>query len=402
MKVLYIHQYFLTPEESGATRSYWFAKKLVDEGLDVTMVTSTNNYNHSEPGREKINGIDVVYVKNDYSQYYSKLKKIWSFVSFVFNAIKVSLNEKNVDLVFATSTPLTIGFVALVLKCVKKWKYVFEVRDLWPEFPIQIGAVKNSILIYFLKKLEKKIYNKAEHIIALSPGMADGVYKCNIPKEKVTVIPNMSKGDLFYPRETTDYQYLKYGIDKSKFNVAHVGSMGIANGLESVLESAKILQYVKKDSTINFIMAGDGSTLPSLKKFVKSNNLENVKFIGEYNTFEISEVLNCCDVSLTSFKNLPILYTNSPNKLFDSLSAGKPIIVNSAGWTKQLVEDYNCGFYVDPENPSDLADKLLFLSKNSDIVQTYSENARTLSLNKFDKSILTQTFYSVIKKVINV
>ena len=141
MKIVYIHQYFCTPEEPGGTRSYWFARELVKRGHEVVMVTSTN-VAHPEAGRVVIDGIEVEYVKNEYSNYFSPWKKVWSFVKFMRSSIKQASKEKNVDVVYATSTPLTVGIVALWLKWRKKWKYIFEVRDLWPEFPIQVGAIK--------------------------------------------------------------------------------------------------------------------------------------------------------------------------------------------------------------------------------------------------------------------
>ena len=386
----------MTPDEHGTSRSYWFAKKLVESGYHVTMITATNEFKHPKACRENIEGIDVVYVQNDYSQYYSKLRKVYSFIKFIFQAVNQSRKEKGVDLVYATSTPLTVGFIALVLRMIKGWRYIFEVRDLWPEFPIQVGAIKNGFLISILRFVEKKIYQKSEHIVALSPGMRDGVLHCGIPKEKVTVITNMSKGDLFYPRRRESDHFVKYGIDSTKYNVVHAGSMGVANGLMYVMETAKIMKEQLKDDTINFILLGEGATKPQLMAFAEKYHLDNVKFIGEYNTYGTSEILNCCDASVVSFKNLPILYTNSPNKMFDSLSAGKPIIVNSAGWTKEVVEKYNCGLFVNPEDPSDFANKILALSKDKMRQENYEKNSRKLSLEKFDKSILTGEFLCVV------
>ena len=196
MNLLYIHQYFVTPDEPGGTRSYWIAKELVKRGHHVTMITSANKCH--APSRVDVDGIDVVYVKNPaYSNYMSALKKVWSFVAFIRNAIKAASKEKNVDIVFATSTPLTIGAVALWLKRRKKWKYVFEVRDLWPEFPIEIGAIKNKLAINLLRKFEKRIYDKAEHVVALSPGMKDGVMKAGTPEEKVALSPSSRMYSLF-------------------------------------------------------------------------------------------------------------------------------------------------------------------------------------------------------------
>lgn len=396
MKVLYIHQYFQIPKDSGATRSYWFAKKMVENGIRVTMLTSTNE-SHPHAGHVAVDGINVLYVKNAYNQSFSKLHKVYSFCKFVVQAIIKGSKEKNVDLVYATSTPLTVGFIALVLHKWKGMRYIFEVRDLWPEFPIQVGAIKNKYAIKILRKLERSIYRNAEHVVALSPGMRDGVLKCGTPEEKVSLIPNMSKGDLFYPREKKDEQYVKYGIDKDKFNVLHAGSMGVANGLDYIIKAANVLQNELHDESVNFIFAGGGATKPKLEAMAKEMGLRNVRFIGHFNTVGISDVMNLCDMSIVSFKNLPILYTNSPNKMFDSLSAALPVIVNSAGWTKGIVEDYHCGFYVDPENPKELANRLLEIKDKKDVLEEMSKNARKVSLEVFDKSILTEKFFEVVK-----
>ena len=157
MHILYIHQYFYTPKESAGTRSYWIAKKMIERGHRVTMITSTNNKLHSTPQKLNVDGIDVVYVKNSYSQSFSNIRKIRSFAKFVYKAIKAAVKVENVDVVYATSTPLTVGAIALYLKKIKKINYFFEVRDLWPEFPIQIGAIKNKLLINILKKSMKML-----------------------------------------------------------------------------------------------------------------------------------------------------------------------------------------------------------------------------------------------------
>lgn len=397
MNILYIHQYFVTPDEPGATRSYWISRELIKRGHKVTVVTSNSESGH-EPGRFNRDGIDVIYVKNDYSQYYSKIKKIWSFVKFTFQSIKQASKVKNVDLVYATSTPLTVGFTALALRALKGWRYVFEVRDLWPEFPIQVGAVKNKLVIWALRKFEKRIYARSEFVVALSPGMQNGVVAAGQPVERTAMIPNMSKPDNFFPHEKNLDVAKEFDLDLDKFNVVHFGAMGVANGLEYIIEAAKELKN-RGDKAINFVFMGDGATLPMLKELAAKYELENVQFLGNHKMATVIEVVNCCDASITSFKNLPILYTNSPNKLFDSLSAGKPIIVNSAGWTKDMVEQDNCGFYVNPEKPEELADKLIEVKDNKELLDTWGKNARKLSVEKYDRNILTAQVADVVEKV---
>ena len=397
MRILYIHQYFKTPEEPGGTRSYWISQELIKRGHQVTMICSTNE-RHPVPSRVDANGIDVIYVKNEYSNYMPAYKKVISFVSFILSALKAAKKLKNIDLVFATSTPLTVGYIAMRLKKSKGWKYVFEVRDLWPEFPIQIGAIKNKFAIKYLRGLERRIYKNAEFVIALSPGMQDGVVAAGMPVEKTAMIPNMSKPDRFYPH-TPDPEIVKdFNLDLSSFNVVHFGSMGKANGLEYIIEAARILQE-RGVNDVCFWFMGRGATEPVCKSLVEKYGLHNVRFLGFHKMSIVSEIVNCSSASITTFRNLPILATNSPNKLFDSLSAGKPIIVNSAGWTKDMVEKGNCGFYVDPDNPAALADKIMEVKDNKPLLERWGENARKLSLEEYDKDLLTAQVADVLGKV---
>lgn len=396
MKILYIHQYFVTPTEPGATRSYWISKELVRRGHQVTVITGNGESKH-EPGRFNRDGIDVVYVKNVYDNAQTKLQKVGSFVKFIVQSISVASKEKNIDIVYATSTPLTIGAVALALRTLKGWHYVFEVRDLWPEFPIQVGAVKNPFFKWFLRKFEKRIYKRSEHVVALSPGMQEGVISAGTPIEKTSMIPNMSKPDIFYPHKANEEVAERFGLDMSKFNVIHFGAIAVANGLEYIINAAIELKR-RNVGDINFVFMGSGAVEEKLKSMVKENDLRNVLFLGNHPVGLVAEVTNCCDASITSFMDLPILATNSPNKLFDSLSAGKPIIVNSAGWTKDMVEENNCGFYVDVKHPEDLAEKLIEIKDNKELLAEWGRNARELSLNVYDKDLLSAKVADVLEQ----
>lgn len=394
MNILYIHQYFKIPSEPGGTRSYWIAKELIKDGHQVTMITSSSTI--QEPKVEKIiDGIRVIYLREEYSQGMNLSKRSKAFLGFVYKSTNVALKQKNVDLVIATSTPLTIGIPALILKWFKKIPYVFEVRDLWPEVPIQMGAINHPTLIKLTRFLEKTIYKNAKHVIALSPGMQDGVVKY-IPKSKTSMIPNMAKKDEFWPREKNYELMQNLGLSKDTFKVIHFGALGLANGVDTILKTAELM---KDDSTVQFIFLGGGSMEDQLKKQCQEKQMPNVVFLAKTPMKETSEIVNFCDVSLVSFKDLPILYTNSPNKLFDSLSAGKPIIANSAGWTKDLVENSNCGGYVNPNQPEELRNMIKDFQANPEKTKQMGNNARELAENIFDKSILCQQFAEVINNI---
>lgn len=394
MNILYIHQYFKTPKEPGGTRSYWIARELIKKGHQVMMITADPQA--MQKRREVvIDGIKVIYLQEAYSQDMSISTRLKAFLGFVWKSITEAKKQKDIDLVIATSTPLTVGITALYMKWFKKTPYIFEVRDLWPEVPIQMGAFKSPLIVKPTCWFEKTIYKNAEHVIALSPGMQDGVIKY-IPKEKTSMIPNMSKIDEFWPREKNVALEQKLGLNPNSFKVIHFGSLGLANGAETIIESAKLL---KDDSSVEFLFVGGGSTEDKLIEECQKHQLNNVKFLGRFPMKEMSEIVNLSDVSMVSFKDFPILYTNSPNKLFDSLSAGKPIIVNSAGWTKAMVEDYKCGYYVKPNKPQELVDKILFLKEHPEVVIEMGQNSRTLAETVYDKSILCRQFVQVIESV---
>ena len=391
MKILYLHQYFKIPSEPGGNRSYWMAKKLIERGHEVTMLTSSSSI-RSKIEKKNIEGINVIYLRVPYNQKMTISKRMKSFISFMIKSTYYSFKEKKVDLVLATSTPLTIGFPALILKKLKNIPYVFEVRDLWPEVPIQMGGLNNKLLQNLAVWFEKTIYKNALHIIALSPGMVKGVLKYE-KEHKVTMIPNMAKIEFFYPREKNLDLEKKLGLKSHTFKIIHFGALGVANGASYIIEAAK---KIENQSDVEFVFIGGGSNEDTLKKECEKNNLNNVKFLGKFAMEETSEIVNLCDVSIVSFLDIPILYTNSPNKLFDSLSAGKPIIVNSAGWTKNLVEKNKCGFFVNPKVPEDLVDKINQLKNNKHLLMVFSENSRKLAKDNFDKEILTDNLANLI------
>jgi glycosyltransferase involved in cell wall biosynthesis len=210
------------------------------------------------------------------------------------------------------------------------------------------------------------------------------------------MIPNMAKKDEFWPREKNEELGKKLGLNPKSFKVIHFGSLGLANGAITIIESAKLL---KNDDTVEFLFVGGGTTEGLLQKLCLDSGLKNVKFLGFFSLKDTSEIVNLSDVSVISFKDLPILYTNSPNKLFDSFSAGKPIIVNSAGWTKEMVELNNCGFYANPNYPHELVEKIKYLQSHPAIVKLMGDNARKLAEEEYDKSILTRKFVNVLERI---
>lgn len=395
-KILYIHQYFLTPDEPGANRSYWVARSLVRSGYRVVIITAKSNLK-KKIFKKSIDGIEVIYLKISYNQKMNIFSRFIAFFKFMLLAAYHAFKVQNIDLVISTSTPLSVGLPAILLKKIKKIPYIFEVRDLWPEVPIQMGGVRNKFIIKLLRYFELSIYRNSKHIVALSPGIRTGILNKGVEIDKISTIYNMSKVDIFWKRKVNKSLLKDLNLKLNTFKCIHFGSLGEANDASYIIKAAILL---KDQKDINFIFVGGGSHENKLKSLCKENNLKNVFFLGSYPMKLVSEIVNFCDVSLVVFKNLPILYTNSPNKFFDSLSAEKPIIVNSNGWTRELVEDNYCGFYADPDEPYDLANKILFLKENKAARDEMGINSRRLAMQTFDKKILCNKYVNLVNKLV--
>lgn len=383
MKILYLHQYFRTPEEGGALRSWYLSKALAEAGHEVTLITS---HNHQDCINRKINGVDVIYLPIRYNQKFGVFRRLKSFFVFAKEAYKTALHIP-ADICFATSTPLTIGWTALKLKQKKELPFFFEVRDLWPEVPIELGIIKDPLSKYFTRKLELKIYKEAEKIIALSPGIADSV-KQVAPEKPVFLIPNMSDADYFKP-STKNFDADTGNV----FTICYTGALGQANGLDSLLEFAKEVQ--KRKLNVKFILSGTGSHDNYLRKRAENERLTNVSFTGHLSKEAVAKLLEEADASYISYADYHILSTSSPNKLFDGLAAGNICISNTGGWIKDLIEQNHCGFYYKPDQPGQAADKIQDLLQNPQQIKILKLNARKLAESTFSVNALSSEFVSL-------
>lgn len=379
MKILYIHQYFRTPDEGGPLRSYYLAKGLVEKGFEVEMITS---YTGKKKLIKNIEGINVHYLPISYDNGMNFKRRVISFLKFMYLSVDEASTIRNVDLCYATSTPLTVGMAAIKIKERFDIPYIFEVRDLWPEAPIQLGAIRNPWLLRYTQDMEQRIYDNANKIVTLSPGMYEGV-AAKVQNKIISMIPNMSDVDFFQPEEKKPELESIFGTP-GKFVVSYFGAMGKANQLEYLLDSAET--SLTRELPLKFFVVGEGAERERLHEQSKKRNLSNVEFLPFMNKEEIKKLLNVTDAAYISFANKPILETNSPNKFFDALASGKMVVTNTKGWIRDLSEENKCGFYINPEKPTEFADKITPFIENKHHLRTYQKNARNLGERNFSKN----------------
>lgn len=389
MKVIYIHQYFRTPDQGGAVRSYHLAKGMVEAGIEVEMITT---HALSDYDQRWIDGIRVHYLPVDYDQKFGFFKRIWAFWRFVTKAKKLVKKLPRPDLLYITSTPLTTGLIGLWAKKRMAIPYVFEVRDLWPEAPIQVGAIRNPVTKSLLYSLEKKIYDQALSLVALSPGIAAHLQKIS-PLREVALIPNFSDLNRFYPKEKNQKLAVELGIS-ARLTLVYTGALGQVNAVEELLELAEIAQ--KKGKNWGFLIMGTGSFEQRLRDLTKAKNLKNVWFIPFGSKEKVNEVLSLADLAWISFAHLPVLKTNSPNKFFDALAAGKAIIVNHKGWVYDLVKTYELGISCPPGKMDAAFAKLEKLEENPTALDRLSKNSRILAETYFSKEIAVSRLLELV------
>lgn len=397
MHILYIHQHFAVPDGTTGTRSYEFARRWVLAGHKVTVITGyydIGGLNYSKTP-QYVDGIKVVFVGTQYSNKQSFIRRVISFLVFIILSIVAGLKTKNVDVIYATSTPLTVGIPAMVLKRLKRAPFVFEVRDQWPEIPIELGLIKNSFLIKILLWLEKRIYKSASAIVALSSGMADGVREVIGEDKLIETVPNSSDIDVFCPDIDGANIRKEYGWE-NKFVMMHFGAMGKVNGLEFLIEVAGKL---KEDQNIHFVIIGDGSEKVDLIDKANTLGLKNIEFLSSKSKSELPAFVAACDVSMVIFANYPILEHNSANKFFDSISAGKPILLNYSGWQREIMEDNNAGFGCRLCDIDEFVNKVEYFSSHREEIEKMGQNARRIAEEKFNRDKLGLQLLEVLESV---
>lgn len=396
MKILYFHQHFSTPKGSAGIRSYAMAQSLIRNGHQVTMVCGsfgagqtglTQPFNNGIR-RGMVDGIDIIEFELPYSNALSFLKRILIFLSFAFKSIKVALTEKY-DVVFATTTPLTAGIPGIFAKWFRRKPFVFEVRDLWPELPKAMGVIKNPIVLWMMSVLEWTSYHSADRLVGLSPGIVDGIIKRGIAPEKVASIPNGCDLDIF----ASEHQaWRPEGVKPTDLMAIFTGTHGLANGLNAVLDAAAELKK-RQRTDIKLVLVGDGMQKKALLERATELKLDNVIFHDPVNKAKLAGLMASADIGLQILANVPAFYYGtSPNKFFDYISAGLPVLNNYPGWLAELITKEQCGFAVPPENPQAFADALEQAANQRERLIEMGRNGQQVAREQFNRSILSQKF----------
>ena len=402
MKILYFHQHFSTPKGSTGNRSYAMAKALIAKGHEVTMVCGLYGGGETgltgEPVKGKltgtVDGINIIAFDLPYSNKDGFIKRAMTFLKFAAKSIGIAMTHKY-DLVFATTTPLTAGIPGIFARWLRGKPFVFEVRDLWPELPKAMGVITNPLVLWAMGVLEFVSYRSAHHCIGLAPGIVDGIKKRGVKAERVSLIPNGCDIDLF--QASADKPLRPEGLSNDKTLAVYTGTHGFANGLHSVLYAAKVLK-ARGRNDIDIALIGQGVKKEALIEEAKAAELTNLHFYPPVPKTELTRFMAGADCGLQILANVPAFYFGtSPNKFFDYISAGLPVVTNYPGWVAEMVTENDCGKAAVPDDPDALADAIEFIADNKKALPKMGASGLALAKREFDRNALAEKFVSVLE-----
>jgi glycosyltransferase involved in cell wall biosynthesis len=411
MHILIIHQAFASFNEPGGTRHYEFAHLLAARGHKVTVIASPVSYITGQKidgaGQMMIieNGVSILRAKTYTAHHKSFYHRIIAFLSFMFSSFWIGLGVKNVDLVWGTSPPIFQGATALILARLKRAKFLFEVRDLWPEFAIAVGVLKNPLIIRMSEWLEQFLYQHADKIIVNSPGFINHV-RARQGKD-IELIPNGADPDMFKPvGEGAEFRHA-VGLHE-EFIVLYAGAHGMSNDLDIVLDAAKILQnisipdekYRPELHQIKIVLLGDGKEKLALQMRASEMGLSNIIFLPSIPKKKMVIALSGMDAGIAILKPLDEYKTTYPNKVFDYMAAGKPVVLAIDGVIRQVVEAAECGIFVEPGNAEALAKAINMLRSNPEKARAMGMKGRKYLEENFSRGKMVDKLEIILKNLI--
>ena len=416
MNILLIHQYFLEDNDSGGSRWNEMTRQWTEQGHDITVLAGMVHYasgKKAEQYKGKFTFVDkksekLTIIRSHVSEAYnvSFLGRLWAYFSFVFSSIYAGLFKARdkYDVIIVTSPPLFVGITAYVLSLFKRVPFVFEIRDLWPESAIDTGVLKSGLIIKMAYWFEGFIYKKARLINTLTPAFRNTlIEKKNVPSEKVIMIPNAA--DFVLSEEllqNLDVQAFRTTHNlENRFVITYVGAHGVANHLIQVIETAEIIQ--KTNPEVLFLLIGSGMEKAMLKAEAEKRGVTNtVRFIDAVPKRDVFKYILASDVGSSILKKVDTFKTVYSNKTFDYMSCKKPIMMLIDGVSRELVEEANCGTYVEPENPVRFVEVIKdYLQKGEKYYNELGKNGYHFAHERFDREVLANEYLEKIKKLVS-
>lgn len=400
LHILIIHQAFAALDEPGGTRHHELARFLVTQGHHVTVIASPVSYLTGRTGQPHVRwvekqmddvGVVVLRVYTYNAMHRSFVHRMFAFLTFMVSSFIVGLSVRDVDLVWGTSPPIFQGITAWSLARLKRARFLFEVRDLWPAFAVAVGVLRNRVLIRASEWLEVFLYRSADKVMVNSPGFVEHV-KARRARE-IVLVPNGADTAMFDPSmDGADFRK-SYGLE-GKFIALYAGAHGLSNDLGVVLQAAKLLN---SHVGIAIVLLGDGKDKIALVAQAKEMGLKNLHFIAAIPKNDMPAALAAAHACIAILKPIPLYSTVYPNKVFDYMAAGRPIVLAIDGVIHQVVEAAGAGIFTQPGDPAALAESIQQLAADPKNARKMGMAGRAYIEQHFDRKYLAHKLHIVIQ-----
>jgi glycosyltransferase involved in cell wall biosynthesis len=403
--VLLIHQAFASPAEPGGTRHYEMARHLIQQGHRFSIVASSLSYltgQYSAPRRgllspQKLDGLRVLRAYTYPALHRSFAWRVVSFISFMLTSMWAGLRAGPVDLIMGTSPPIFQAVSAWLVALLHRRPFLLEIRDLWPEFAIDMEVLTSRPLIALSRWLERFLYARATHILVNSPAYRDYLLERGVPAAKISLIPNGVDADMFDPGARGEAVRQEWQLD-GQFVVTYAGALGLANDIPTILKAADRL---REQPDIRFLLVGDGKERANMQALACQLDLPNVTFTGSLPKAHMPGLLAASDACLATLRNIPMFCTTYPNKVFDYMAAGRPTILAIDGVIRQVIEAAEGGIFVPPGDDAALAEAVRTLSQDDRRAQAMGQSARAYVVEHFNRRQQATQFVELVQQLVS-
>jgi len=400
--ILLIHQAFAALDEAGGTRHHELARHLAARGHRVTIIASPVSYLTGKTRGRRLRWVErqsdgpQITILRAYTYpalHRSFLHRIFSFISFMVSSFLLGVGVRSVDLVWGTSPPIFQGITAWLLARLKRVPLLFEVRDLWPAFAVAVGVLRQPLLIRLSEWLEQFLYKRAKVVLVNSPGYIEHVRQRGA--KRIELVPNGAEIAMFNPQDDGLTFRQQHGLE-GKFIAMYAGAHGMSNDLGVVLQAAKQLL---DQPQIVFILLGDGKEKENLISQAKQLGLTNVHYLPPMSKNEMPTALAAADICLAILKPIELYKTTYPNKVFDYMAAGRPVVLAIDGVIREVVDEAGGGIPVPPGDATAMAAAIQQLWVHPEIRQQMGLSGRQYVETNFDRAKLADRLAELVVEV---
>lgn len=401
MRVLLLHQAFASGREAGGTRHWELGTRLPQCGHHLTVVASSVSYltgtarHRGDFGSDDEMGVEVLRVPAFSMHHRGFVWRVIAFLWFALASAVAGLRVQEIDLVMGTTPPIFQAISAWLVAVLRRKPLLLEVRDLWPDFAIGMGVLRNPLAIALARRVEQFLYARATIVLVNSPAYRDAIHRKGVPLSKLRFVPNGVDVSMFDPEETGSSIRERFGLQNA-FLVVYAGAHGMANDLRSILQAA---EQLKTHEDIHFLFVGDGKERVNLETEARARGLHNVTFAGAMPKTSMPEVLAAADICIATLMDIPMFATTYPNKVFDYMAAGRPTVLAIDGVIRAVVEDAGGGLFVPPGDSSAMTEAIESLYRNRAQARAMGLAARQYVESHFDRAQQARDFASIIDEL---